>query len=63
MEIMFSQATRNQPFPTRDLRAQLERTGFRGLEETWTSLGVERMLLLGLVVLFSLHPTFESGQG
>lgn len=63
MEIVFSQVTRNQPFPKKDLRAQLERTGFwrlgKDLDPTWAG----GMLLLGLAVLFSLPPNFQVRTG
>lgn len=37
-EIVSSQATRNQPFPTKILRAQLERVGFGGLGKDWVQI-------------------------
>ena len=57
MEIVSSQATRNQIFPTKDLRAQLKRTDFRRFRKDLAQTG-GRMFLLGLVVLFSLPPNF-----
>lgn len=57
VELAFSQGRRNQPFPTKDWRAQLERTGFRKFrKDVDQSRG--RMLLLGPMALFSLPLNF-----